>query len=93
MNEGRKEGMKEGRKEGKKEGRKEGRKERRKEGEFIYGAYKLSHKTLHVHSTRHTRCIQVSSRKLKLPKEVHTNKVQTAPTHIPPPKSATIHRS
>ena len=33
----------------------------------------------------HTQCMHVSSRKLKLPKDVHTNKVQIVPTH-PLPK-------
>ena len=45
------------------------------------------------HGVRYTHCIHVSSLKLKLPKDFHTNKVQTAPTHPPPPESATIHSS
>ena len=32
-----------------------------------------------------TQYIQVSSRKLKLPKHIHTNNVQTAPIHPPHP--------
>ena len=39
---------------------------------------KLPHKTLRVHSARYTQCIHVSSRKLKLPKDMHSyQKVQT----------------
>ena len=37
-----------------------------------------------------TQCIHVGSHKLKLPKEIHTNKVQTAPTYPPPRESANI---
>ena len=32
---------------------------------------KLSHKTLRVHSARYTQCIHVSSRKLKLPRNLY----------------------
>ena len=63
--------------------------------ENLYIAHKkLPHKTLRVHSARYTQCIHVSSRKLKLPKYMHSyQKVQTAPTHPPLPKSGTIHNS
>ena len=44
----------------------------------------ISHKTLRVHSARCTQCIYVRSQKLKLPKGIDTNKVQTAPTHPTP---------
>ena len=37
---------------------------------------KLPHKTVRVHSARYTQCIHVSSGKLKLPKDIHTNKVK-----------------
>ena len=40
----------------------------------------------------HTQCVHESSRKLKLPKNIHTNKVQTGPT-LPPPENATMHNS
>ena len=33
---------------------------------------KLPHKTLRVHSARYTQCIHVSSRKRKLPKDMHS---------------------
>ena len=46
---------------------------------------KRPQKTLCVHSARYTQCIQVSSSKLKLPKHIHTNNVQTAPIHPPHP--------
>ena len=40
--------------------------------ENLYIAHKkLPHKTLRVHSARYTQCIHVSSRKLKLPKDIH----------------------
>ena len=40
--------------------------------ENLYIAHKkLPHKTLRVHSARYTQCIHVSSRKLKLPKDMH----------------------
>ena len=51
---------------------------------------KRPHKTLHVDSARYTKCIHVGSHKLKLPKDIHTSKVQRAPTH-PPRESATMH--
>ena len=38
---------------------------------------KLPHKTFCVHSARYTQCIHASSHKPKLPKDIHTNKVQT----------------
>ena len=47
---------------------------------------KLPHKTLRVHSARYTQCIHVSSRKLKLPKDVHSY----PPT---PFQSGTMHNS
>ena len=58
----------------------------------IWGIKKLPHKTLCVHSARYRQCIglHVSSLKLKLPKDIHTNKVQTAPTHPIPPESAAM---
>ena len=41
--------------------------------ENLYMAHKkLPHKTLRVHSARYTQCIHVSSRKLKLPKDMHS---------------------
>ena len=41
--------------------------------ENLYIAHKnLPHKTLRVHSARYTQCIHVSSRKLKLPKDMHS---------------------
>ena len=46
---------------------------------------KLPHKTSCVHSTRYTQCIHVSSHKLKVPKDIHTNKEQTSTTLPPPP--------
>ena len=51
--------------------------------ENLYIAHKkLPHKTLRVHSARYTQCIHVSSRKLKLPKDSHTEKYkQLLPTH------------
>ena len=63
--------------------------------ENLYIAHKkLPHKTLRVHSARYTQCMHVSSRKQKLPKDMHSyQKVQTAPTHPPLPKSGTIHNS
>ena len=63
--------------------------------ENLYIAHKqLPHKILRVHSARYTQCIHVSSRKLKLPKDMHSyQKVQTAPTHPPLSKSGTIHNS
>ena len=43
---------------------------------------KLPHKTLRVHSARYTQCIHVSSRKLKLPKDMHSYlKVQKTKQH------------
>ena len=49
---------------------------------YMWCIKKLTHKTLHVLSARYTQCVHRSSCKLKLPKDVHTNKVQTAlPTH------------
>ena len=36
---------------------------------------------LRVHSARYTQCIHVSSRKLKLPEDIDTNTLQTAPSH------------
>ena len=54
---------------------------------------KLPHKTLHVHSARYTQCMHVSTCKLKLPRDIHTSKVQTPlPTH-PFPESAATHSS
>ena len=42
--------------------------------ENLYIAHKkLPHKTLRVHSAKYTQCIHVSSRKLKLPKDMHLN--------------------
>ena len=42
-------------------------------GVGVYIAHKnLPHKTLRVHSARYTQCIHVSSRKLKLPKDMHS---------------------
>ena len=53
---------------------------------------KRSHKTLRVHSARDTRCIiSTGSHKLKLPKDIHTNRVQTDPTYPHPRKSVIIH--
>ena len=51
--------------------------------ENLYIAHKkIPHKTFRVHSARYTQCIHVSSRKLKLPKDVHTKKYkQLLPTH------------
>ena len=41
--------------------------------ENLYIAHKkLPHKALHVHSAWYTQCIHVSSRKLKLPKDMHS---------------------
>ena len=41
--------------------------------ENLYIAHKnLPHKILRVHSARYTQCIHVSSRKLKLPKDMHS---------------------
>ena len=48
---------------------------------------------MRVHRARYTECIHVSSHKLKLPKDIHTIKVQTAPTYPPLPKSGTIRHS
>ena len=60
--------------------------------ENLYVAHKkLPHKTLRVHSARYTQCMHVSSRKLKTTKEHSYQTVQTAPTHLPLPKSGTIH--
>ena len=39
---------------------------------YIAHKKKLPHKTLRVHSARYTQCIHVSSRKLKLPKDMHS---------------------
>ena len=45
---------------------------------------KLPHKTMRVHSARYTQWIPVSYRKLKLAKDIHTNKVKhPLPTHPP----------
>ena len=44
----------------------------------LYGAEKISHRTLHVHSASYTRCIDVGSYKLKLPKTF-------MPIKYPPP--------
>ena len=43
------------------------------ENENLFIAHKnLPLKTLRVHSARYTQCIHVSSRKLKLPKDMHS---------------------
>ena len=38
---------------------------------------------------RHTQCIRAGTYKLQLPKDIHTNKIQT----VPPPPSAAIYIS
>ena len=49
---------------------------------YIWRIKKLPHKTLRVHSARYTQCIHASSRKLKLPKDTHTERYkQLLPTH------------
>ena len=58
---------------------------------YILMAHKNIHtKALRVHSARNTQCICVGTQKLKVQKDIHTNKAQTAPTHPSPPESATI---
>ena len=47
---------------------------------------KLPHKTLRVHSARYTQSIHVSSRKLKLPKGIHTKKYKQLLLTHPFPK-------
>ena len=50
--------------------------------ENLYTAHeKLPHKPLRVHSVRYTQCLHVSSRKLKLPKDITKKYKRLLPTH------------
>ena len=58
----------------------------------LYTAHKKFHTKPCVFPEPDTHSAYLSS-KLILRKDIHTNKVQTAPTHTFPPKSATVHCS
>ena len=60
---------------------------------YIYMAYKNFYTKPCVSTSPDTQSIHVGSHKLKLAKDIHTTKVQTAPPHQAPPESVAIHSS